>query len=71
MTELRKRMIESRQLRGYSLRTQEGYLRAVRQLAEHDHKSPDLISEPELRDYFLFIINVKKWSRPSTTLQQP
>jgi hypothetical protein len=50
MTELRKRMIESRQLRGYSLRTQEGYLRAVRQLAEHDHKSPDLISEPELRD---------------------
>jgi len=68
MTELRKRMIESLQLKGYSLRTQECYLRAVRQLAEHYHKSPDLISEQELRDYFLFIINVKKWSRPSTTI---
>jgi hypothetical protein len=68
MTELRKRMIESLQLRGLSERTQECYLRAVRQLAEHYHKSPDLISEQELRDYFLFLINVKKWSRPSTTI---
>ena len=68
MTELRKRMIESLQLRGYSIRTQECYLRAVRQLAEHYHKSPDLITEQELRDYFLFIINVKKWSRPTTTI---
>ncbi|MGH9428324.1 MAG: site-specific integrase [Terriglobia bacterium] len=68
MTELRKRMIESLQLRGLSERTQESYVRAVRQLAQHYHKSPDLISEQELRDYFLFIKNVKKWSRPSTTI---
>jgi site-specific recombinase XerD len=68
MTELRKRMIESLQLQGYSLRTQQCYIRAVRQLADHYHKSPDLITEQELRDYFLFIINVKKWSRPSTTI---
>ena len=68
MTELRKRMIESLQLRGLSERTQESYLRAVRQLAQHFHKSPDLISEDELRDYFLYIINVKKWSRPTITI---
>ena len=68
MTELRKRMIESLQLRGYSKRTQECYVRAVRQLAQHYNKPPDLISEQELRDYFLFIINVKNWSRPSTTI---
>ena len=53
MTELRKRMIECLQLRGLSERTQESYVRAVRQLAEHYHKSPALITEEELRQYFL------------------
>jgi len=60
MTELRKR-IESLQLRGMSERTREAYLRAVRQLAQHYKKSPDLISEEELRQYFLYIRNVKKY----------
>jgi len=68
MTELRKRMIECLQLRGLSARTQESYVRAVRQLAEHYHKSPDLITEEELRRYFLFIKNVKHYSRPTMTI---
>ncbi len=68
MSELRQRMIESLQLRGLSEGKQEAYVRAVRQLAEHFHKSPDLISEEELRQYFLFLKNVKKFSRPSTTI---
>ena len=68
MTELRKRMIESLQLRGLSERTQEAYVRAVRQLADHYHKSPDLITEEELRQYFLHIKNVKKYSRASSTI---
>ena len=68
MTELRKRMIECLQLRGFSERTQEAYVRAVRQLAQHYHKSPDLISEEELRQYFLYIKNVKKYARPTTTI---
>jgi site-specific recombinase XerD len=68
MTELRKRMIECLQLRGLSERTQEAYVRAVRQLADHYHKSPDLISEEELRQYFLHIKNVKKYSRASSTI---
>jgi len=68
MTELRKRMIESLQLRGISERTQEAYVRAVRQLAQHYKRSPDLISEEELRQYFLYIKNVKKYSRPTTTV---
>ncbi|MCL4709096.1 phage integrase N-terminal SAM-like domain-containing protein [bacterium] len=53
MTELRTRMLQDMQLHGYSQRTQELYLRAVRQLAEHYHKPPDQITEEELRDYFL------------------
>ncbi len=67
MTELRKRP-ESLQLQGYSERTQEAYVRAVRQLAQHYHKSPDLITEGELRQYFLYIKNVKNYSRASSTI---
>ena len=68
MTELRKRMIESLQLRGMSEGTQQSYVRAVRQLAQHFQKSPDLVSEEELRQYFLHMKNVKKYSRPTTTI---
>ena len=68
MTELRKRMIECLQLRGLSERTQEAYVSAVRQLAEHYHKSPDRITEEELRQYFLHLKNVKHYSRTTTTI---
>lgn len=68
MTELRKRFIQDLQLRGMSERTQEMYVRAVRQLAEHYQKSPDKITEEELRDYFLYNKNVRKWSRTASTI---
>ena len=68
MTELRKRMIECLQLRGLAERTQEAYTRAVGQLAAHYHKSPDQITEAELRQYFLFIKNVKHYSRNTMTV---
>ena len=68
MTELRKRMIECLQLRGLAERTQDSFVRAVRQLAEHYHKSPDQITEEELRQYFLFIRNVKKYARGTSTV---
>jgi len=56
------------QLRGFSERTQEAYVRAVRQLAEHYHKSPDQINEEELRKYFLHNKNIRKWSRTASTI---
>ena len=65
MTPLRQRMIEDMQLRGLAAKTQDSYLRAVKQLAEHYHKSPDLITEEELRLYFLYLKNDKHAS-PST-----
>ncbi len=68
MTELRKRMIECLQLRGLAERTQEAYTRAVRQLAVHYHKSPDQITEEELRQYFLHLKNVKLYSRNTMTI---
>lgn len=68
MTHLRQRMIEDLQLRGLSERTQVVYVRAVRQLAEHYGKSPDQISEEELRQYFLYLKNVKQASRSTITV---
>ena len=68
MSELSKRMSECLQLRGLSERTQESYVRAVRQLAQHYHKPPDLITEQELRQYFLFLNNVKHYARPTLTI---
>ena len=65
MTPLRRRMVEDMQLRGLSEKTQDGYVRAVRQLAEHYDKSPQNISDEELRQYFLHLTNVKHLS-PST-----
>jgi integrase/recombinase XerD len=59
-TPLRQRMIEDMQLRGLSERTQETYLRTVRQLAEHYGSSPDQICEEELRQYFLYLENDKQ-----------
>jgi len=68
MTPLRQRMIEDLQLRGLAAKTQDAYLRAVRQLAEHYHKSPDLVSEEELRQYFLYLKNDKHASRSAYTI---
>ena len=68
MTKLRQRMIEDMQLRGLSEKTQDSYLRAVRQLAEHYHKTPDQISEEELRQYFLYLKNVRQVSHSSCTV---
>ena len=68
MTPLRQRMLEDLQLKGYAERSQEMYVRAVRQLAEHYGKSPDKITEEELRQYFLYCKNVKKWSRTASTI---
>jgi len=68
MTPLRQRMIEDMQLRGFSARTQECYVAAVRQLAAHYHTRPDQLSEEELRRYFLYLANEKKVARATATI---
>jgi integrase len=68
MKPLRERMIEDLQLKDYSESTQALYVSAVRQLCEHYDKSPGRITEEELRDYFLYGKNVKKWSRSTSTV---
>jgi site-specific recombinase XerD len=61
-------MIEDMQLNGLSASTQQLYADAVKQLAKHFHRSPDQLSEQDLRQYFLHLTNVKKVSRSTTTI---
>jgi site-specific recombinase XerD len=60
-------MIEDLQLRGFAPTTQEAYLRAVQQLAEHFDKSPADLTEEDLREYFLHLKNVRQASRSTCT----
>jgi site-specific recombinase XerD len=61
-------MTEDMQLHGYSPSTQEVYLGSIARLAKHYHKSPELISEEELRRYFLDLTCTQKLSRPTATV---
>ena len=53
MSPQRARMIEDMILAGLARGTQKLYARAVRRLAAHYHRSPDLLSEEEVRSYLL------------------
>jgi site-specific recombinase XerD len=61
-------MIQDLQLKGYSESTQKLYVRAVRQLCDHFDKTPAQLTEEDLRAYFLYGKNVKKWSRATSTV---
>jgi integrase/recombinase XerD len=62
---LRQRMTQDLQLAGLSDRTQDAYLRAVRQLADHFRTPPDRLTEPQLRDYFLHLKNDRHFASAS------
>jgi site-specific recombinase XerD len=61
-------MIEDMQLHGLSENTQELYARAVSQLSKYVHRSPDNVSEEDIREYFLYLTNEKKAARSTTTV---
>ena len=68
MTPLRQRMLEDMQLRGLSPKTQRCYIQAVQQFAQHFGKSPALITEEELRQYFLYLSTEKRLSPSTVTI---
>jgi site-specific recombinase XerD len=67
MTELRGRMIADMKLHGLAPGTQKVYLKSVEHLARHFRRSPDRLSEQELRDYFTYLVEQKRV--PSSTLR--
>lgn len=56
------RMVDILQLNGKGERTQQAYTRSVRMLSQFYDKTPDLVSEQELQEYFLQRKNVNRWS---------
>ena len=59
---LYNRFRDDLQLAGKSARTQQAYLRAVRQLTDYCQCSPENISEDQLRRYFLYLKNEKQFA---------
>jgi len=62
MKDYYQKSIRALQLAGMSEPTQKGYTRSVRMLVDFYGKTPDLITEQELQDYFLHRKNVDKWA---------
>ena len=62
------RMLQDLQLRGMSKPTQDNYVRSVRKISEYYDKTPDQITEEEIREYFLYLKNVRKFGRSASTL---
>ena len=54
---LRERMLADLKLRGMAKRTIDGYLREVRKLACYYNASPDLLTEQQVGDYLLHLVN--------------
>lgn len=63
MTTLRQRFIDEMELRGLSPLTRDGYVGVVYRLARHYHRSPDLITDDELKAYVLHMLREQKRSR--------
>lgn len=68
MTPLRQRLIDDLRLRGYADRTVEAYVRAVAQLAQFHHVSPELLTEEQVRQYFLHLTTVQQVARGTFTI---
>lgn len=68
MSPLRTRFIQDLQLHGYTPQTQKVYVSAIRVMARHYGKSPDQISEDELRRYFLHLTLQRRVARGTATI---
>lgn len=60
MTRLRRRMIQDMRLRGLAEGTQRTYVEAVRNLARHFNRSPDQLTEHEIRRFFVHLTETRR-----------
>ncbi len=60
MKTLRQQMDDAMVLRGFAPRTRETYLGAVKGLAKHYRRAPDLLSSQDVQDYLLHLVVERK-----------
>ena len=63
MTELRRRMIQDMELRGLKDNTKRAYVDSVKDLARHYGRSPDLLSEEQIRRYFVHLTETRRCAK--------
>lgn len=68
MTPLRQQMIDAMQQRGFSDRTHQSYLGAVRRLAKYFHKPPDQLKQEQIQKYFVCLVKERHLSAASCKL---
>ena len=62
MGQLHDRMRDDLTLKGYSLHTQNRYLRCARTFARHFMRSPEQMGEKEIREFLLHLVRDRKVS---------
>ncbi len=62
MTPLRQRLIDEIDLRGLATNTKKTYVHWVYQLAKYYHRSPDQITDPELKAFLVSLLRERKLS---------
>lgn len=65
---LRQRMLEDMDLRGFSVRTQTSYTRSVAALSRYFKRSPDTLTDEEIRRYFVHLKCERKLARQTVTI---
>jgi site-specific recombinase XerD len=68
LSPLRERMINDMRLHGFSERTQDSYVRSVEGLTRYHMRSPEVLSEEEIRQYFVHLTCERKLARPTVTI---
>ena len=73
MTELRKAFIRHLTLQRFAPKTHQAYIGAVNDLAKHYRTSPDALTDVQIQDYFLHLIQDRKsaWSTCNTKFRTP
>jgi hypothetical protein len=63
MKDIRQRMIEDMKLRGLTPGTQATYLEAVKVLARHYNRGLDEITQEQVKDFLLYLIESKGYAK--------
>ena len=70
MSPLQQKLIDAMLLRGFSNKTQQSYLAAVKDLAAYYHRSPDQLTQEQIQAYFLYLVKERHLSGSSCVVMR-